>query len=133
MPCNPSIGGIGKGIVVREVDALGGAMAIATDKSSIHRKILNRSKGPAVWGPRHQIDRDLYQQYMAEFITNQPNIDVVESVVDKILTDDVCSVNHDIVPENRSMDCDQAVYQKMQNKVTASSVLLNTKEVIDAK
>ncbi len=86
LSCNPSIGGIGKGTVVREIDALDGIMAKATDMASINRKNLNASKGPAVWGPRHQIDRKLYQVAMRELLRDYDNLDIVENQVVKILT-----------------------------------------------
>lgn len=86
LSCNPSIGGIGKGIVVREIDALDGIMAKITDMASINRKNLNASKGPAVWGPRHQIDRELYQSAMQNLLQDYQNLDIIEDQVTKILT-----------------------------------------------
>ena len=85
LSCNPSIGGIGKGSVVREIDALDGIMAKATDLSSINRKNLNQSKGPAVWGPRHQIDRALYKQAIHNLLENYENLDIVEGQVIKLI------------------------------------------------
>lgn len=88
MSCNPAIGGIAKGVVVREVDALDGVMGKVIDKSSIHSVILNRSKGPAVWGPRAQADRDVYKAQMQETILSYPNITALaDEVVDFTVSD----------------------------------------------
>jgi len=76
LSCNPSIGGVGKGTLVREVDALDGLCARVADEAGIQFQILNRSKGAAVWGPRAQIDRKLYKKHMQAALSNYSNLDV---------------------------------------------------------
>src|SRR3954469_24213707 len=84
MSCNPSIGGIGKGHLVKEVDAMGGAMAIATDEAGIQFRILNSSKGPAVRATRAQADRLLYKQAIRSRLENQANLWLFQQAVDDL-------------------------------------------------
>ena len=85
MSCNPAIGGIAKGQIVREIDALGGWTGIVTDKSSIQFKLLNKSKGPAMWSPRAQCDRMLFSKTWRETLEKTPNLDFWQDVVDEIV------------------------------------------------
>jgi len=88
MSCNPAIGGIAKGQIVREVDALGGNMGIVTDKTSIQFRILNRSKGPAMWSPRAQCDRNKFIWEWREILENTPNLHIWQDMVTEILVKD---------------------------------------------
>ena len=87
MSCNPAIGGIAKGQIVREIDALGGYMGIITDKASIQFRMLNRSKGPAMWSPRAQCDRMKFSQYWRETLENIPNLHMWQDSVTEIVVD----------------------------------------------
>lgn len=86
MSCNPAIGGLAKGQLVREIDALGGEMARAIDSTGIHFKLLNRSKGPAVWAPRAQADKKKYQFYFKHVLEKQENLVIIQDVVKGLMT-----------------------------------------------
>lgn len=85
MPCNPAIGGVGKGHIVREIDALGGEMAKVTDKTGIQFRVLNASKGPAVQGSRAQSDKKLYKQEMRRVLEHQPGLDIAPEEAEELL------------------------------------------------
>lgn len=110
-PCNPSIGGPAKGIVVREIDALGGEMAKNTDKSILQIKKLNTRKGPAVWALRAQIDKVDYQKNMLETIQNQENLEIKETLVE-----------HLIVENNKI----KGVLTREKEKILSKAVILTT-------
>ncbi len=88
MSCNPAIGGVAKGVVAREVDALGGIMGRATDASRIHFRMLNRSRGPAVWGPRAQCDRGLYPRAVRRLLDGTEGLDLFQDLVTELLPAD---------------------------------------------
>src|SRR4029450_4405036 len=86
--CNPAIGGLGKGHVVREIDALDGLMGRVADEAGIQFRVLNRSKGPAVQGPRAQADRKLYRTAMQAAIAATPGLEVIEAAVEDLIVED---------------------------------------------
>ena len=88
MPCNPSIGGPAKGIIVREIDALGGEMGKNADKSVIQMKRLNTKKGPAVWALRSQADKSIYPKEMLKTLESEPNLDILEGMVEDLIVED---------------------------------------------
>ena len=87
MSCNPAIGGIAKGQIIREIDALGGYTAVVTDKASIQFRMLNRSKGPAMWSPRAQCDRMKFSQYWREILENTPNLNMWQDIATGLIVE----------------------------------------------
>ena len=88
MSCNPAVGGIAKGQIVREIDAMGGQMGIVTDRSAIQFRMLNRSKGPAMWSPRSQSDRKRFIEEWVNILTDTPNLDIWQDTVVKLVIKD---------------------------------------------
>ena len=86
MPCNPAVGGTAKGHLVREIDALGGLMGLAIDATGIQFKLLNRSRGPAVWSPRAQADKRVYGQWVTAALEREPNITWILGKVGRLLS-----------------------------------------------
>lgn len=111
LSCNPSIGGVAKGTIVREIDAMGGVMGILADKAGIQFRILNATKGPAVHSPRTQIDRKLYKKYALELVNNYKNLTLIEGEVE------------DLIIENSVVKC---VVLNGDNKIYAKKVILTT-------
>src|SRR5512138_1667967 len=85
MSCNPAVGGIAKGHLVREIDALGGVMGEATDAVGIQFRLLNTSRGPAVWSPRAQCDKKQYRLQMREVLESQPNLKILQAEVAELV------------------------------------------------
>src|SRR5205085_8161336 len=88
MSCNPAIGGVAKGQIVREIDALGGAMGRVTDAAGVQFRLLNRTKGPAMHSPRAQCDKKLYQFTMKLVVERQPNLTLRQEQVEQLLLED---------------------------------------------
>ena len=105
MSCNPAIGGVGKGQIVREIDALGGAMGQAIDATGIQFRMLNQSKGPAMHSPRAQADKKLYQAEIKRLVETQPNLTLRQEVVEDLLTDGngESSIRNDELGESSSL------------------------------
>ncbi|SCU88050.1 LANO_0D00936g1_1 [Lachancea nothofagi CBS 11611] len=116
--CNPSMGGVGKGTLLREVDALDGVAPRITDKAGIQFKMLNRSRGAAVWGPRAQIDRDIYLTKMQEELSNYPNLALCEGKVKDLIIDTQKSIT------------DKAKFGSIVGVILESGLILRSSNVV---
>src|SRR5271154_6835166 len=105
MSCNPAIGGLAKGQMVREIDALGGLMGIAIDNTGIQFRMLNRSKGPAVWGPRAQADKYKYAIEVQRLLATCPNLDIVAGEVAEIEVNPQSQIRGVALADGRSLAC----------------------------
>ena len=110
-PCNPSIGGPAKGVVVREIDALGGQMGITTDNTYLQMKMLNTAKGPGVQCLRAQIDKQKYPKYMQDVLLNEPNVTIIETMVKEL-----------IIENNKCL----GIIDENNNKITSKMTILTT-------
>ena len=108
MPCNPSIGGTSKGIIVREVDALGGLMGKIADKSVLQMKMLNSGKGPAVRCLRAQADKELYPNNMQETLKKQENLTILEGIVENLIVIDN-KINGVVLSDDSKYLCDALI------------------------
>jgi len=108
MSCNPAIGGLGKGHLVREIDAMDGLMGLAADRSGIQFRMLNRRKGPAVWGPRTQADRKLYRQAIQSLLQATPNLEIIEAEADDLQVDGG-TLSSVVLKDGRTIECGAVV------------------------
>ncbi len=118
MPCNPAIGGIAKGQIVREIDALGGEMGWITDMAGIQFKMLNKSRGPAVWSPRAQCDKKLYSAFMQNSIISQKNLDLMQATVTGLII------------ENNKI---KGIKTNLDEKIECSAVIITTGTFLNGK
>jgi tRNA uridine 5-carboxymethylaminomethyl modification enzyme len=135
MSCNPAIGGIAKGHLVREVDALGGIMGEITDAVGIQFRLLNTSRGPAVWSPRAQCDKQAYRLKMREVLESQPNLRIKQAEVADVILDEPSAVSHQLsapseITENRELRTENSriigVLLRDGRRVSAGAVIITT-------
>ncbi len=125
MSCNPAIGGIGKGQIVREVDALGGLMGLAADATGMQFRMLNRSKGPAVWGPRCQSDRHAYSAWMRNALQNTPNLTIISGEVSDIITEQGNVIGVGVTPQKSEARNQKSEVLRCRAAVVTAGTFLN--------
>src|ERR1035437_6426315 len=138
MSCNPAIGGIAKGHLVREVDALGGIMGEITDAVGIQFRLLNTSRGPALWSPRAQCDKQAYRLKMREVLESQANLKIKQAEVTEVIVEQPSAVSHQpsVTPdttenrtENRELrteNCIRGILLRDGRRVSAEVVIITT-------
>ncbi|KAI7903941.1 glucose inhibited division protein A-domain-containing protein [Cokeromyces recurvatus] len=127
MSCNPSFGGVGKGVLVKEIDALDGVCGRICDLAGIQFKVLNKSKGPAVYGPRAQIDRRLYKKHLQEYLNNYPNLTIqTGSVSDLLLNDNVTEDEYQLMTKKGASQIVKGVRLDNGQIIRAPNVVITT-------
>jgi len=109
MSCNPAIGGLAKGHLVKEIDALGGIMGYAADLSTLQHKVLNKSKGRAVWAPRAQVDKIQYSKYILDFVSSNKNIEIIKGEVVDFTVNHKKSINSIILKNGKKFNCNALI------------------------
>jgi tRNA uridine 5-carboxymethylaminomethyl modification enzyme len=133
MSCNPAVGGIAKGHLVREVDALGGIMGEVTDAVGIQFRLLNTSRGPAVWSPRAQCDKQQYRQKMREVLESQPNLFIKQAEVADLLTNSVYGFSFLVSGSNHQDEQRETSNEKPTERLQALGVKLRDGRLIGAR
>mmetsp|Transcript_23251 Transcript_23251/g.64477 ORF Transcript_23251/g.64477 Transcript_23251/m.64477 type:complete len:762 (-) Transcript_23251:1254-3539(-) len=126
LSCNPSIGGIGKGHLVREIDALDGLIGKVADEAGIHYRVLNRRKGPAVRGPRAQMDRDLYKNSMQKTLKEYPNLDLIEASVEDLLLEEPSPLIHSNSNSKPQIRGVMTEHNGVKGELTSHAVVITT-------
>src|SRR5256885_1238050 len=133
MSCNPAVGGIAKGHLVREVDALGGIMGEVTDAVGIQFRLLNTSRGPAVWSPRAQCDKQQYRQKMREVLESQPNLFIKQAEVADLLTERVSGFSFLVSGSNHQDEKRATSNEQPTERLQALGVKLRDGRLIGAR
>ena len=121
MSCNPAVGGIAKGHLVREVDALGGIMGEVTDAVGIQFRLLNTSRGPAVWSPRAQCDKQAYRLKMREVLESQPNLKIKQAEVADLILEDHVGADALVCPAERSSADQSSVVSRPSSAIPSQA------------
>src|SRR5690554_3903798 len=129
MSCNPAVGGIAKGQIVREIDALGGQSGIVSDKTAIQFRMLNRSKGPAMWSPRVQSDRMKYIETWRDIIENTPNLDMWQDMVTELKFDESAATGSAVTGVKTSMGVEFSAKAMILTNVTFLNGLMQVRKV----